>query len=428
MSLKNYESKLVAKKKIIKKKNHPSLDIVGSYGVELSEKKIVLCVAGSVAAYKAIELARLLMRHGADVTCVTSDAVTKLVQPDYFKWATGNEVITKLTGELEHIKLADYNQSDLIIVYPATANTLGKLANGIDDTPISTVLTVGFGSKIPILMCLAMHAAMYDNAAVKKNMEFLKNKIEFLTPQMIEGKAKASEPEDVLEYVLRKFGFSSILKNKKVLMTAGPTIEYIDPIRIITNQSSGKTGVLLVSELISAGAKVTLVYGPGIEKPPKGAKIIKIFTSKEMFDVVKKEMSKEFDIVIMAAAISDYTPENSSKNKIKSIKNKIKISLKKAPKIIDQIKKYQKNVFLVGFKAETNLSKNELITLAKKKMNESDADMIVANDIGSIRYRKNPESNEVLVIDSHKVISSGWIKKEKIAKFIRKEIEQRLKT
>ena len=428
MSLKNYESKLVAKKKIIKKKNHPSLDIVGSYGVELSEKKIVLCVAGSVAAYKAIELARLLMRHGADVTCVTSDAVTKLVQPDYFKWATGNEVITKLTGELEHIKLADYNQSDLIIVYPATANTLGKLANGIDDTPISTVLTVGFGSKIPILMCLAMHAAMYDNAAVKKNVEFLKNKIEFLTPQMIEGKAKATEPEDVLEYVLRKFGFSSILKNKKVLMTAGPTIEYIDPIRIITNQSSGKTGVLLASELISAGAKVTLVYGPGIEKPPKGAKIIKIFTSKEMFDVVKKEMSKEFDIVIMAAAISDYTPENPSKNKIKSIKNKIKISLKKAPKIIDQIKKYQKNVFLVGFKAEANLSKNELIALAKKKMNESDADMIVANDIGSIRYRKNPESNEVLVIDSHKVISSGWIKKEKIAKFIRKEIEQRLKT
>ena len=427
MSLKNYENKLVAKKKIIKKKNHPSLDIVGSYGVELSEKKIVLCVAGSVAAYKAIELARLLMRHGADVTCVTSDAVTKLVQPDYFKWATGNEVITKLTGELEHIKLADYNQSDLIIVYPATANTLGKLANGIDDTPISTVLTVGFGSKIPILMCLAMHAAMYDNVAVKKNVEFLKNKIEFLTPQMIEGKAKATEPEDVLEYVLRKFGFSSILKNKKVLMTAGPTIEYIDPIRIITNQSSGKTGVLLASELISAGAKVTLVYGPGIEKPPKGAKIIKIFTSKEMFDVVKKEMSKEFDIVIMAAAISDYTPENPSKNKIKSTKNKIKISLKKAPKIIDQIKKYQKNVFLVGFKAEANLSKNELITLAKKKMNESDADMIVANDIGSIRYRNNPENNEVLIVDSHKVISSGWIKKEKIAKFIRKEIEQRLK-
>ena len=419
---------MAARKKVIKEKNHPSLDIVSSYGVELSGKKIVLCVAGSVAAYKAIELARLLMRHGADVRCVTSDAVTKLVQPDYFKWATGNEVITKLTGELEHIRLADYNQSDLIIVYPATANTLGKLANGIDDTPVSTVLTVGFGSKIPILMCLAMHASMYENAAVKKNIEFLRNKIEFLAPQQIEGKAKATEPEDVLGYVLKKFGFSSILKNKKVLITAGPTIEHIDPIRIITNQSSGKTGILLASELISSGAKVTLVYGPGSEKPPKGAKIIKISTSNEIFNVVKKEMSKKFDIVIMAAAISDYIPEKPSKNKIKSTKNKIKISLKKTPKIINFIKKYQKNVFLVGFKAEANISKNEMIILGKKKMNESNADMIIANDIGSVRYKKNPESNEIFIIDSDKVISSGWMKKEKIAKFIKKEIERRLKT
>jgi len=268
---------LAAKKKVIKEKNHPSLDIVSSYGFELSGKKIVLCVAGSVAAYKAIELARLLMRHGADVKCVTSNAVTKLIQPEYFKWATGNEVITKLTGELEHIRLADYNQSDLLIVYPATANTLGKLANGIDDTPISTVLTVGFGSKIPILMCLAMHASMYDNLAIRKNMDYLKNKIEFLSPKMIEGKAKATEPEDVLEYVLSKFGFSSVLKNKKVLMTAGPTIEHIDPVRVITNLSSGRTGVLLASELISAGAKVTFVYGPGDEKPPKSSRYVRTY-------------------------------------------------------------------------------------------------------------------------------------------------------
>ena len=415
------------KKKVRKKRDHPSLDIVNSYGVELSGKKIVLCVAGSVAAYKAIELARLLMRHGANVTCVASSAVTKLVQPDYFRWATGNEVITKLTGELEHIRLADYNQSDLIVVYPATANTLGKLANGIDDTPVSTVLTVGFGSKIPILMCPAMHASMYDNLAVKKNIEFLKNKIEFLSPQMIEGKAKASEPEDVLEYVLKKFGFSSILKNKKILMTAGPTIEYIDPLRVITNQSSGKTGVLLASELISAGSKVTLVYGPGVEKPPKGAKVIKVFTSKEMYETVKKQMEKKFDVVIMAAAVADYTPENPSKKKIKSTQNKIKISLKKVPKIIDQVKKFQKNIILVGFKAEVNLSKKDLIRVARKKLQESNADIIIANNIASSRYKKNPNNNEVLIIDSGKVRSSGWKKKQKIVKFIRKEIENKLK-
>ena len=418
---------MVDKKKGGKKKDHPSFDIVNSYGFELSGKKIVLCVAGSVAAYKAIELARLLMRHGADVTCVASNAVTKLVQPDYFKWATGNEVITKLTGELEHIRLADYNKSDLIVVYPATANTLGKLANGIDDTPVSTVLTVGFGSKIPILMCPAMHASMYDNLAVKKNIEFLKNKIEFLSPQMIEGKAKASEPEDVLEYVLKKFGFSSILKNKKILMTAGPTVEYIDPLRVITNQSSGKTGVLLASELISAGSKVTLVYGPGVEKPPKGAKVIKVLTSKEMYETVKKQMKKKFDVMIMAAAVADYTPENPSKKKIKSTQNKIKISLKKVPKIIDQIKKFQKNIILVGFKAEANLSKKDLIRVARKKLRESNADIIIANNIGSPRYKKNPNNNEVLIIDSEKVRSSGWKKKQKIVKFIRKEIENKLK-
>lgn len=411
---------------MVKKKDHPSLDIVSSKGVELSGKKIVLCVAGSVAAYKAIELARLLMRHGADVRCVASNAVTKLIQPDYFKWATGNEVITKLTGELEHIKLADYKQSDLVIVYPATANTLGKLANGIDDTPVSTVLTVGFGSKIPILMCLAMHESMYDNSAVKKNIKFLKNKIQFLSPQMVEGKAKAPEPEDVLDVVLRKFGFTSILKNKKVLMTAGPTLEYIDPVRVITNLSSGKTGVLLASELISAGSKVTIVYGPGNEKPPKGAKIINVKTSKEMFDATKNELKKKFDVVIMAAAGSDYTPENVSKSKIKSDKKSLIIRLKKAPKIIDLVRKFQKDALLVGFKAESNISKSALIKSAQKRLKDVDANIMIANDIGS-KYQKNPDYNHILIIDNKKIVSSGLKKKEKIVKLIRKEIEKKMK-
>ena len=390
---------------MVKKKDHPSLDIVSSKGVELSGKKIVLCVAGSVAAYKAIELARLLMRHGADVRCVASNAVTKLIQPDYFKWATGNEVITKLTGELEHIRLADYKQSDLVIVYPATANTLGKLANGIDDTPVSTVLTVGFGSKIPILMCLAMHESMYDNLAVKKNIEFLKNKIQFISPQMVEGKAKAPEPEDVLDVVLRRFGFTSILKNKKVLMTAGPTLEYIDPVRVITNLSSGKTGVLLASELISAGSKVTIVYGPGNEKPPKGAKIINVKTSKEMFDATKNELKKKFDVVIMAAAASDYTPENVSKSKIKSDKKSLIIRLKKAPKIIDLVRKFQKDALLVGFKAESNISKSALIKSAQKRLKDVDANIMIANDIGT-KYQKNPDYNQILIIDNKKIVSS----------------------
>jgi len=406
-----------------KKSKHPSLDIVGTYGSELSGKRIVLCVAGSVAVYKAIELARLLMRHGGNVVCVESYAATKLIKPDYFKWATGNEVITKLTGDLEHIDVADYRRSDLIIVYPGTANTLGKLANGIDDTPVSTVLTVGFGSHIPIVMGLAMHAAMYDNKAVRKNIDFLKGKVDFVSPVMIEGKAKAAEPEDVLQFVLKKFGYSSVLHKKRILMTAGPTVEYIDPVRVITNLSTGKTGVLLASELVSAGAKVTLVYGPGTVPPPSGAKVIPVKTSKEMFDAVKKEMKKKFDIVILAAAASDYTVENNSKTKIKSSQKSLSIKLKQAPKIIDHIKKWQKNVFLVGFKAETNLSKKKLEESARKKLRESKADLIIANDIGT-RYQKNPDFNEILMVNSKKAVSSGWKKKEKLAKLIRKAIEK----
>ena len=416
---------LTAKRKP-RKGDHPSLDIVSSHGTELSEKRIVLCVAGSVAAYKAIELARLLMRHGADVTCVASSAATRLIRPDYLKWATGNDVITKLTGELEHVRLADYGQSDLLIVYPGTANTLGKLANGIDDTPVSTVLTVGLGSKIPILMCLAMHESMYENSAVKKNMNFLKSKVQFVNPQIVEGKARAPEPEHVLDMVLSRFGSSPILKNKRILMTVGPTVEYIDPVRVITNVSSGRTGVLLASELISAGARVTMIYGPGTKRPPKGARVTSVKTSKEMHDAVKKALGKKFDIVIMAAAASDYTPERFSKSKIKSTERYLNIRLKKTPKMIDLVKKSQREAFLVGFKAEADISQSSLIRSAQRKMMDSGADMIIANDIGK-RYQRDPRMNGVWIVDKNGVRASGWKRKEGIAKFIRKEIESRLK-
>ena len=404
---------------------HPSLDIVESNGTELTGKNIVLCVAGSVAAYKSIELARLLMRHGANVKCVMSNASTKLIKPDYMKWATGNNVITKLTGDMEHIKLADYKRSDLLIVYPSTANTLGKLASGIDDTPISTVLTVAFGSKIPIIMGLAMHRSMYENAAIKKNIKFLEKKIDFVSPQIIEGKAKAPEPEDVLTFVLKKFGLSSKLKGKKILMTAGPTIEKIDSVRVITNQSSGKTGTLLAANLISAGAKVTLVYGPGTENPPNGVKLIKVKSVHEMFSEIKNCLKTKFDIVIMSAAAADYVPKNSSSSKIKSNKNEINVRLVKAPKIIDSIKKIQKDTFLIGFKAETDISKKELISRAKKKLKESKANMIIANDIGK-RYKKDSSYNEIIVVDSESATHIPRTKKERLSKIICKNIEKRI--
>jgi phosphopantothenoylcysteine decarboxylase/phosphopantothenate--cysteine ligase len=243
---------------------------------------------------------------------------------------------------------------------------------------------------------------------------------------MIEGKAKAAEPDDVLEYVLRKFGYSTILADKQVLITAGPTIEPIDPVRVITNQSTGKTGILLAAELISSGAKVTLVYGPGIVEPPRGAKTIPVKTVNEMFGAVKKQLkSKKFDIVILSAAAADYTVK-ANKSKIRSTEKHVVIKLQKAPKIIDQIKKIQKNVFLVGFKAETNVSKKVLVDSAIRKLRESSADMIVANDIGT-KYQKNPEMNDVIIVDGFgKTVGSGRKTKLSISKFIRKQIELKL--
>jgi len=264
---------------------------------------------------------------------------------------------------------------------------------------------------------------MYYNKAVKKNIDFLKGKVDFVSPVMIEGKAKAAEPEDVLEFVLKKFGYSSVLHKKRILMTAGPTVEYIDPVRVVTNLSTGRTGVLLASELVSAGAKVTLVYGPGTATPPAGAKVIPVKTTKEMFDAVKKEMKKKFDVVILAAAASDYTVERYSQSKIKSSKKSLSIKLKQAPKIIDHIKKWQKDVFLVGFKAETNLSKKKLEESARKKLRESKADLIIANDIGT-KYQKNPDFNEIILVNSGKAVLSGWKKKEKLVKVIRKKLEK----
>ncbi|MGI0041315.1 MAG: phosphopantothenoylcysteine decarboxylase, partial [Nitrosopumilaceae archaeon] len=205
-----------------------------------------------------------------------------------------------------------------------------------------------------------------------------------------------------------------------------PTIEYIDPVRVITNQSTGKTGVLLASEFVSTGARVTLIYGPGKEPPPKGVKLVRVETSKEMYYAVRKEMKQKFDIVILAAAVSDYTPERSSATKIKSIPNKILIKLKRVTKIIDMIKKIQKDVFLVGFKAETNVSKNKLINAARKIQQQTNADLIVANDIGLNKYRKNPRYNDVIILNSKNVVRSGWKKKSDIAKFILREIETQL--
>ena len=420
---------------------HPSLDIVSTSGTQLQDTRIILCISGSVAAYKAIELARLLMRHGcSSITCVASKAATKLIRPAYLKWATGNDVITDLTGNMEHVKIADYGKSDLVIVYPATANTIGRLANGMDDAPVSTILTVALGAGIPIMVCPAMHESMHENPAVARNIEFLsshKNGIVFVGPHIAQGKARVSEPEEVLEHVISKVGTGakrSALWGKSILLTAGPTIEHIDPVRVITNTSTGRTGVLLAAELIAAGARVSMIYGPGGEEPPKGADVKKVETSGQMQKAVRAALEgKKFDAVVMAAAVSDYTPVKTHRTKIKSDADIAPvINLKKTPKIIDMVKKIQPDTYLVGFKAEADISKTKLVESARKTMARCGADMMIANDVGK-RYQGNTGKNNAVMItleslSSSQIVESGWRKKETVARIIAGAIMNGIKT
>ncbi|HJU58113.1 MAG TPA: bifunctional phosphopantothenoylcysteine decarboxylase/phosphopantothenate--cysteine ligase CoaBC [Nitrososphaeraceae archaeon] len=394
---------------------HSSKDIIGTWGNLLKDKKIVLCVCGSVAAYKAIDFARLLMRHGANVFPVMSRSATILLHPNYLQWATGNSVVTKLTANMEHIKLADYNKSDLIILYPCTANTIGKFANGIDDTPITSILSVGLGSKIPIFIAPAMHEAMYDNHLVIDNILKLKKLgISFLEPNISEGKAKVIQPDQALKSVLEFFtkinDKRKVLSNKNILITSGGTIEYIDPIRVITNLSSGKMGYAIVKESLEYGAKVTHIVGNsslssssfmnGYSFNPDNLITIRVNTSDDMYAKVISEItSKKFDIVIFAAAVTDFKLAQIYDKKIPSqVSDSINLELIPTKKIINEIKLIDKHLFLVGFKAYYDVSDTYLINKAKKKLKECNADIIVANDVGRQNTKIGSDYNEVFIV------------------------------
>ncbi len=383
---------------------HPSKDILGREGSELEGKRIVLCITGSVAAYRAIDLARLLMRHDADVHAVmTESTASMLLNPEIMKWATGNEVVTKLTGNLEHIILADYGMSDLIIVYPCTANTLGKMAAGIDDTPVTSILSVALGSKIPIIVAPAMHEAMYENLFVQQNLRKLREHVIFVEPNLEGGKAKVADPQHVLNTAISTLSNSALLSGKRVLVTAGSTIEYIDPIRVISNLSSGKMGIAIAEEAQRMGATVTLVYGHGALNPA-GGKIVRVNTGEEMYKAVLSELSsKTYHIAIMAAAVADFTPAKRSE-KIDTKQSKIELLLLPTSKIIDEVKNKSKDTFLVAFKADYCVPESVLIEKAYKKLKECDAGIIVANDLGRKGSEAGSDKNEVFVVDRNKNI------------------------
>lgn len=413
----------------------PTRDIYCIEGKELVGTRIVLCITGSVAAYKAIDAARLMVKHGAEVFAVMSNGTSKIfLSSEMMKWATGNDVITDLTGNLEHISLCDRNTTDMVIVYPCTANTVGKFANGIDDTVVTSVLTVALGSSIPIIICPAMHEAMYYNGMIQQNINKLKsNGVEFLEPLIEQGKAKLISANELLQYVQdnQLISKNKKLRGKRFLITAGSTAEYIDPIRVIMNMSSGKMGMSLAKEAYQRGAGVTLVYGHGsvdaesyLHAP--GVEILRVNTAQEMFESVMSKLSeKKFDVVILTSATSDFSVAKKWSNKIESSRGKVEVSLVPIDKIISKVKKVCKyDVYLIGFKAEYNVESKILIEKAYTKLLESGADLIVANDVGKKNTGFGSDNNEVYVVDRYRTVTHLPIQaKDRIAAQILDMIE-----
>ena len=407
-------------------KKHISKEIIGMHSNILKGKKIVLCITASVAAYKAIDLSRTLMRNGAEVFPVMSKSTqSKLLTEDMMNWATGNKTVSELTSDLEHIALANYGKSDIVIVYPCTANTLGKFANGIEDNPVTTVLSVAFGSGIPIVIAPAMHEAMYENIIIMENIKKLKSLgVSILEPSISEDKAKVISADKVIEFVINKIAAPKPKTKSKInaLVTAGSTVEYIDSIRILTNLSSGKMGLNIAQQCLDKGFNVTFVYGHGslnISDHPR-MKIIRIKTTEEMLKTVKDRiLDEKQQIVFHTAAVADFTISHSNKkipNKIDTRNGTKSINLIPTPKIVDKIKQFDKNIFLVAFKAEYGISKELLIKRAIDKLKECKGNLIVANDVSRKGCDFGSDTNEVYVIDREKKISHIPLQsKEKIA-------------
>jgi len=389
--------------------SHPSKDIIGTEGEALKGKRLVLCITGSVAAVRSSEIARGLMRHGAEVFAVMSEMAKKIIHPYLMEWATGNPVVTELTGKVEHVALVGESTSkaDLVLVAPATANTISKIACGIDDTRVTSVVTTAFGSGIPLMIVPAMHESMYRHPIVAENIEKLKALgVEFVGPRIGEEKAKIAENSEILEAVIKKLTMRKDLAGIRVLITAGPTLEHIDPVRVMTNKSSGKMGVAVAREALNRGADVALVYGAGTALPPSDAKVIPVETTEEMLDAVVSELkSKKYDVVVAAAAAADWRPEKSFDYKVPtSDVSELSVRLRPTEKIIDAVRKVNADAFLVPFKAEYDLSDEEMVERGYRRLVEAEADMIVVNDIGRNGAGFEVDTNEAFIVDKDKKV------------------------
>lgn len=366
----------------------------------MNNKCVVIGVSGGVAVYKALEVISRLRKKNIEVRVIMTESAQKFVTPLSFQSLSQNMVTTDMfdepkAWEIQHISLA--KKADLMLVLPATANIIGKVANGIADDMLSTTI---MATKAPVVFAPAMNTNMYENPIVQNNIEKLKSfGYEFIEPASGRlacgdvGAGKLADVEDIYEFVLKTLYKTSDLEGKKVLITAGPTISPIDPVRFITNRSTGKMGYAIAEEARNRGAEVTLISGPTNIKPPYGVKIIKISTNEEMKNEVLKYFD-ETDIVIKSAAVADYKTLTYSEQKIKKGEGNLNLEFTRDSDILSILGEKKTSQILVGFAAESNnLEENATRKLIKKNL-----DLIVGNDITAKETGFGSDDNKVIFI------------------------------
>jgi len=379
--------------------------------LNLKNKNIVISVTGGIACYKVLNLIKRLKKEKANVYVIMTYSAKKLVDKKDFEKASGNKVQTDLfdpkinykyyikkNKPIKHISLADI--ADLFLICPATANIIGKVANGIADDLLTTSI---MATNATVLICPAMNVKMWKNPILQENVKKLKNlRYEFVNPEYGElacgykGMGRLANLDNIVDRVESIIKRRYNLAGKKILVTAGATSEEIDPVRVITNKSSGKMGVYIAEEAFLRGADVTLIRGANAIEPQYHFKDITINNVKELFNEIKKEI-KSKDIVVHTAAVSDFTVNKVNK-KIKSGQN-LHLELEPTTKIFEKIKGLNKNIFLIGFKAEYKVNEKELVNRAYNLLKDSNADLVVANDVSKKGRGFDTETNEVFVVD-----------------------------
>jgi phosphopantothenoylcysteine decarboxylase/phosphopantothenate--cysteine ligase len=367
----------------------------------LSGVRVALGVAGSIAAVKTVELAHELRRQGAEVRAVMTDAAEGIIHPWSLEYATGNDVVTEITGRVEHVELCGRDGwADVLVVAPATANTVGKMAHAVDDTPVTTCATTAFGADVPIVVVPAMHEPMYDHPGVLDALDTLASwGVDFVDPRIEEGKAKIATESAIVTGVARATTDHSLAR-QTVIVTSGATTESVDPIRTLSNRASGKTGREVARACHARGADVVQVHdGPDLP----WATVEHVESAEEMLAAVA-DHAPDADALVSAAAISDYTVETAPE-KIRSGQDSLTLDLTPTPKLIDSVRKSHPDLPIVGFKAESNDDEQNIVQQARRIRDRADLAFVVGN---AASVMGDAETRAVLVDDE-----TEWIEGSK---------------